>query len=156
MTAGTPQGTRRVITGIDTEGKSCVTIDGPLLDLGAGGGGKLAWRTDSVPADNSGTGDVAPATFGFDLMHAGGTLFMVMEFAPGGPEFWHATDTIEYVAMLEGEITLDLEAGPVTIRAGDVLVDRGVVHSWRNDSGEPARAAIVIVPARPVGKGRTV
>jgi quercetin dioxygenase-like cupin family protein len=156
MSAGSPRGTRRVVTGINAEGKSCVTIDGPLLELGAGGGARLAWRTDSVPADNSGTGDVPPAQFGFDLMHGGGTMFMVMEYAPGGPEFWHATDTLDYIVMLEGEVTLDLEAGPVTIRAGDVLVDRGVVHSWRNDSGKPARAAIVILPAHPVGKGRTM
>lgn len=157
MTAGSPKpGNRRVITGIGPDGKSCVLIDGPLRDMGAGGGGKLAWHTASVPADNSGTEDADPGPFGFDLMHSGGTLFMVMEFAPGGPEFWHATDTLEYVAMLEGEVTLDLENGSVTLSAGDVLVDRGVVHSWRNDSGKPARAAIVIIPAHPAGKGRTV
>ena len=41
-------------------------------------------------------------------------------------------------------------------QAGAVLVDRGVSHSCRNDSGKPARAAIVLLPALPVGKGRTV
>jgi quercetin dioxygenase-like cupin family protein len=147
---------RRVITGLGSDGKSCVLIDGPLRDIGGGGGGKLAWYTPSVPADNSGTEDVDPPPFSFDLMHAGGTIFMVMDYAPGGQEFWHATDTIDYIAMLEGEVTLDLESGSVTIRAGDVLVDRGVVHSWRNDSGKPARAAIVILPAEPVGQGRTM
>jgi quercetin dioxygenase-like cupin family protein len=147
---------RRVITGIGADGKSCITIDGPLRDMGAGGGGRLAWRTLGVPADNSGTGDVEDAAFGFDVMHAGGTMFMLMEFAPGQPEFWHATDTLEYITMLEGEIVFQTESEEVTLRAGDVLVDRGVLHSWRNDSGKPARAAIVIIPAEPVGKGRTV
>jgi quercetin dioxygenase-like cupin family protein len=149
-------GTRRVVTGINAEGKSCVILDGPLRDMGAGGSGRLAWHTAGLPADNSGSADVDPPPFSFDLMHAGGTLFMVMEWAPGAGEFWHATDTIDYVVMLEGEVTLDLEAGSVTLRAGDVLVDRGVVHSWRNDSGKPARGAIVILPAHPVGKGRTM
>jgi quercetin dioxygenase-like cupin family protein len=83
-------------------------------------------------------------------------MFMLMEFAPGQPEFWHATDTLEYITMLEGEIVFQTESEEVTLRAGDVLVDRGVLHSWRNDSGKPARAAIVIIPAEPVGKGRTV
>jgi quercetin dioxygenase-like cupin family protein len=152
MTAGT----RRVITGIGPDGKSCVLIDGPLRDMGAGGGGKLAWHTASVPADNSGTEDADPGPFGFELMHSGGTLFMVMEFAPGQQEFWHATDTLEYITMLDGEIVFQTEREEVTLRAGDVLVDRGIVHSWRNDSGKPARAAIVILPAHPVGPGRTV
>lgn len=146
---------RRVITGLNAEGKSCVLIDGPLVTLG-GGGGKLIWRTEGLPADNSGTEDCPGGTFGFDMMHAGGAMFMLMEFGPESPSFWHATDTTEYVAMLEGEIVFETETGEVTLKAGDVLVDRGIVHSWRNDSGRPARAAITILPALPVGKGRTV
>ena len=156
MTTGTPPGTRRVITGIGEDGRSRVTIDGPLLDMGAGGSGLLVWRTEGVPADNSGTGDVADPRFDFEVMHSGGTLFMVMNFQPGTPQYWHATDTIDYVVMLDGEVVFQTETGEVTLRPGDVLVDRGIVHTWRNDSGQPARAAIVIVPAHPVGKGRTV
>lgn len=152
MTAGT----RRVVTGIGADGKSCVTIDGPLLDMGAGGSGMLAWKTDAIPADNAGSADVEDPRFDFEVMHSGGSLFMVMNFLPGTPQYWHATDTIDYIVMLEGEVTLELEAGEVTLRAGDVLVERGVVHSWRVDGDKPARAAIVILPAHPVGKGRTV
>lgn len=146
---------RRVITGLNAEGKSCVLIDGPLVSLG-GNGGLLAWRTEGLPADNSGTGDCPGGTFGFEMMHSGGSMFMVMDFAADGPAFWHATDTVEYIAMLSGEMVFETETGAVTLRAGDVLVDRGIVHSWRNDSGAPARAAITILPALPVGKGRTV
>jgi quercetin dioxygenase-like cupin family protein len=145
---------RRVITGLNAEGKSCVLIDGPLLDLG--GSAELAWRTEGVPADNTLQTDCPTGTFDFDMMHSGGTMFMVMEYPAESQAYWHATDTLEYIAMLEGEIVLELEAGEVTLRAGDVLADRGVVHSWRNDSGQPARAAITMVPALPVGKGRTV
>jgi quercetin dioxygenase-like cupin family protein len=146
---------RRVVTGLDAEGRSCVLIDGPLLSLG-GGGAELAWRTASVPADNSEQADCAGVVFDFAAMHSGGTMFMVMEFSPATQEFWHATDTIEYVIMLEGEVTLMLETGEVTVRAGDLLADRGVVHSWKNASGATARAAIVMLPALPLGNGRTV
>jgi hypothetical protein len=146
---------RRVITGLDAAGKSCILIDGPLLTLG-GGGGDMAWRTEGLPANNSGTDDCAGGTFGFDMMHSGGAMFMLMEFGPENHAFWHATDTLEYVAMLTGEIVLETETGEATLKAGDVLVNRGIVHSWRNDSGQPARAAITILPAHPVGKGRTV
>lgn len=146
---------RRVITGLDEQGRSAVIIDGPVRDLG-GGGGRMVWRTETLPADNAHGGDCPGGPFSFDLMHSGGSMFMVMDFAPGQPEFWHATDTLEYVVMLSGEVVFQTETGDVTLRAGDCLVDRGIVHSWRNDSGAPARAAIVILPAQPVGKGRTV
>ncbi|MEY4720654.1 MAG: hypothetical protein RIQ46_379 [Pseudomonadota bacterium] len=146
---------RRVITGLDVAGRSTVLVDGPALPLGSGGA-QLVWRGDALPMDNSGREDAAPVAFDFDLMHAGGALFMVMDFAPGQPEFWHATDTTECIAMLAGEVVFQTETGEVTLRAGEVLVDRGIVHSWRNDSGAVARAAITILPALPVGAGRTV
>lgn len=145
---------RRVVTGLDAAGKSCILIDGPLVSLGSAA--QLAWRTDSLPADNSPTTDCEASTFNFELMHSGGSMFMVMEYPAEGQAFWHATDTLEYVAMLSGEIVFETETGEVTLKAGDVLVDRGIVHSWRNDSGSPARAAITILPAHPVGAGRTV
>jgi len=144
---------RRVVTGLDESGKSCVIIDGPLVRVSEHGG--LAWHTPGTVADNSGTADAAPDYFDFDLMHAG-TTFMHHTYAPGIGEFWHATDTIDYIVMLDGEVVLMLEAGEVTLRKGDFVVDRGISHSWRNDSGAPASAAIVSIPARPVGKGRTV
>ena len=146
---------RRVIAGLGADGRSAAIIDGPALPLGQGGG-QLIWRTDAVPADNGAQEDVAPIAFNFETMHAGGSMFMMMDFAPGQPEFWHATDTLEYIVMLSGEVVFQTETGETTLRAGDALVDRGVVHSWRNDSGAPARAAIVMIPAHPVGKGRTV
>ena len=147
-------GARRVVTGLNADGKSCVLIDGPPLPLG-GGGGALVWET-ALPADNAATADCAAGAFSFERMHAGGAMFLVMDFGADTQSFWHATDTLEYVAMLAGEIVFETETGEVTLRAGDVLLDRGIVHSWRNDSGQPARAAITILPAHPVGKGRTV
>ena len=143
---------RRVVTGLDEAGQSGVIVDGPGLPYGEGA--RMIWRSD-VPADNSARTDCEPVAFSFDLMKQG-SMFIRMEFAPGMAEFWHATDSIDYIVMLEGEVTLMLEAGETTLRAGDFLVDRGVAHCWRNDSGRPAVAAIVSLPAHPVGKGATV
>jgi len=41
------------------------------------------------------------------------------------------------------------------LRAGDVFVDRGVLHAWRNDGAEDAFYTSVTVAAHPVGAGRT-
>jgi mannose-6-phosphate isomerase-like protein (cupin superfamily) len=146
--------TRRVVTGLDAQGRSAVILDGPVPGWGDSGG--RVWRTTSHPADNSVQADCPDEPFSFDLMHSGGSVAMIHTFPAGAPDFWHATDSIDYIVMLEGEVVLQLEANEVTLRAGDVLVDRGVIHSWRNDTGQPARAFIVAMPALPVGKGRTV
>jgi len=144
---------RRVVTGLDAEGRSCIVLDGPLAPLGSSAG--LAWFAEALPVDNSGAGDCPHPEFSFDLIHQGGAVCMVHEFRKGEGEFWHATDTIDYVVMLSGEVVLELESGAATLRAGDFCIDRGVVHRWRNEREEPARAMIVMLPAHPVAQGET-
>lgn len=145
---------RRVVTGLDADGQSCVIIDGPVVPISTSGG--MVWRTDAVPADNSGTGDIDEAPFDFAMMHSGGSGFMVIDYPPGMSTFWHATDTIDYIVVLKGEVMLALETGEIVLRPGDFVVDRGVNHAWRNDTAEPATIAVINLPAKPVGKGRTV
>jgi mannose-6-phosphate isomerase-like protein (cupin superfamily) len=149
---------RRIVTGIGADGRSCVAIDGPV-NFQSGSPVGIAWRTDGVPADNAGTADIDGRPYGFDMMHAGGTIFTVLEHPPGmgaeGP-YWHATDTIDYLVVLRGEVTLVLESGEVRAGPGDFIVDRGVVHAWRNDGEETAAMAAIIIPAKPLGAGRTV
>jgi mannose-6-phosphate isomerase-like protein (cupin superfamily) len=142
---------RRVVTGLDDQGKSCVIIDGPVP-----GGKGLVWRTLGIPADNSDAVDTADVPYSMELMHSGGSNFIISEVPAGVPRFMHATDTTDYVYVASGELVVELEAGEVTLRAGDCFVDRGVLHSFRNDSGEKAVIVGVNVPAHPVGGGRTV
>lgn len=146
---------RRVVTGLDEAGRSCVIIDGPVPRHGPVA--NLVWRTGSVPADNSGNADAA-VPYAMEMLHDGGTNFILTELPPGLAQgaFMHATDTIDYLIMISGEVVLVLETGEVTLRAGDLIVDRGVIHGWRNDGSEPAVYASVTIPAQPVGSGRTV
>lgn len=145
--------TRRVVTGLDAEGRSRVVIDGAVPMTGAVGG--MAWQAPSLPADNSGSADAA-GPFDFDLIHRGGSAFLLIEIPPGAPATMHATDTLDYAVVLEGEIVLMLESEETTLRAGDFLVDRGVLHAMRNDGDSVARMAVITLPAHPVGQGRTV
>lgn len=144
---------RRVVTGLDRAGRSCVVLDGPVRSFEGGG---YVWRTASVPADNSGSGNSAPGHFAYDLFHDGGSNFFVIELAPGERSSTHATDTIDYIVIMAGAVVLELETGEVLLRAGDLVTDRGVVHAWRNDGPDVARYAVVTLPAHPVGRGRTV
>lgn len=146
-------GYRRVVTGLDAEGRSAVVLDGAVPRTGAAG---VVWHTATVPADNAAALESVPLTHGFGAMHGGGSNFLVTEMPPGMAPFWHATDTIDYIVVIKGEVVLELEAGEVRVGAGEFIVDRGVIHSWRNDGPETVVMASITIPAAPVGKGRTV
>ncbi len=52
----------------------------------------------------------------------------------------HRSDTIDYVFVLEGEIVLELDEGrETTLRVGDVAIQNGTRHAWRNRSGKTVR-----------------
>jgi hypothetical protein len=144
---------RRVVTGLDADGKSCIQIDGPAPQPD---GINMVWRTDTIPADNSSREDIDDTPFGFELMHSGGSICVTVDYPPGMTTFMHATDTIDYVIVVRGEVTIVTETGEARCRAGDIIVDRGILHAWRNDTDEVATIAVVNIPAHPVGKGKTV
>jgi quercetin dioxygenase-like cupin family protein len=48
---------------------------------------------------------------------------------------------------------MELDDEVVTLRAGDVLVQRGTVHNWVNRSSAPCVIAFVLIDARPVEHG---
>lgn len=145
---------RRVVTGLDAAGKSCVVIDGEIPRFNAMSAA-LAWRTESTPADNAGGADTA-VPYATELLHTPGSNFAICQFAAGAREIMHATDTIDYLVILQGRVTLVLEAGEAELGPGDFVVDRGVLHGWRNPHDEPCVAAVVNLPAHPVGTGRTI
>ena len=52
---------------------------------------------------------------------------------------------------MSGEIDMELDEGRVvTLRAGDVLVQRGTIHNWVNRSNAPCVVVFVLIDARPV------
>ena len=146
---------RRIVTGLNAEGKSCFIIDGPIPQFPDSMGAALIWQTRTQPADNSGTADTAEP-YQIDFLHTPGSCFAICQFAPHSPAGMHATDTIDYLVILSGRVTLVLENGETDLGPGDFVVDRGVVHGWRNDHDEPCIAVAVNIPAKPVGAGRTI
>jgi mannose-6-phosphate isomerase-like protein (cupin superfamily) len=61
----------------------------------------------------------------------------------------HTTDTIDYVVVLSGEADLELDDGIKThLKAGDVVIQRGTRHAWRNQGPEIFIAAAVMVGAK--------
>jgi mannose-6-phosphate isomerase-like protein (cupin superfamily) len=82
-----------------------------------------------------------------------GTKIRINEFAPGHLDDKglqspiHRTASIDYGIVLEGEITLVLDDSEVTLRAGDIVVQRGTDHAWANRGDGTARVVFVLVDA---------
>ena len=57
----------------------------------------------------------------------------------------HRTQTLDYGIVLEGELTLVVDTGETTARAGDIIIQRGTNHAWANRSGSNCRVAFVLI-----------
>ena len=57
----------------------------------------------------------------------------------------HKTDTIDYIILLEGDVTLILDEEEVRLEPHDVVVQRGTNHAWRNNGNEPALLIAVLI-----------
>ena len=146
-------GHRRVVTGLDADGRSTVLFDDEIPrsdELSVA----FVWRS-GIPADNSDREDTA-VPYTTALLQSGHANFMVCSFPARSGGEMHATDTVDYLVILSGRVTLVLEDGEAELGPGDFVVDRGVLHAWRNDGDETCTAAAVNIPAHPVGAGRTI
>jgi quercetin dioxygenase-like cupin family protein len=147
---------RRVVTGHDESGRAVVKIDGPLNTLKQNRPrvqSSVVWTTQGFPVDNDDESDgalQAVSTSDHD-----GTVFRVVSYEPGATPRNHRTDSIDYAVVISGEIVMDLDGTEVTLRQGDLLVQRGTIHNWVNRGTIPCVIAFVLVgakPARPGGK----
>ncbi|KAK3680332.1 hypothetical protein LTR37_021331 [Vermiconidia calcicola] len=86
------------------------------------------------------------------LANKNGTVARMVDIKPGSQSPMHRTESLDYGLVLEGEIDLvleDFETGPVRhMRRGDVSVQRGTMHAWRNTSPDKwCRMFYVLVDA---------
>lgn len=61
----------------------------------------------------------------------------------------HQTDSVDYDIVLDGEIWLELDEETKHLRAGDVVVQCGTRHAWRNPGDRPATMCFVLVGVAP-------
>ncbi|KAJ6620145.1 cupin 2 conserved barrel domain protein [Mycena sp. CBHHK59/15] len=151
---------RRVVTGHSPAGKSTVvadTVQPPTF-----------WSPKSISHiyDLCRTGE-SPAVIDSEITNGqwvdeimqnpehvskGGSVFRVFEFAPRTVSPIHGTVSLDYGVGAKGSIELELIDGErVTLNEGDVIVQRGTMHAWRNKSStEWARIYFVVLSANPV------
>ena len=108
-------------------------------------GGTKLWVVTFPP-------DSVMADPGFDFQAAGAEY---AEKLPGLAERFemdnpgmHATDTVDYDVVLDGEITIELDDGERRfLKRGDIVVQHGTRHAWRNLSDKPATLLFVLIGA---------
>jgi quercetin dioxygenase-like cupin family protein len=149
---------RRIVTGHDEFGKGIVASDEELTavsrGLGPGISGCEIWSTNSMPGDNSMEAEAAQrAGFVKKYNYVGsgqGTTVRIVEWASGHAMFPHRTETMDYSIVLSGEIDVEFDSGQVvTMKQGDIIVMRGVTHTWKNKSALPAVTAFILIDAAP-------
>lgn len=151
---------RRVVTGVDSTGRSRLVSDGVpgrTVDLPDYPGVLVeqVWGTDQSRLDQRGFEDESATGL---YPPAEGARFLRNTYPPGfgtaAPEaadalpvqrlLMHRSDTVDFGIVLAGELTLVLEDGSETVlTAGDLVVQNGVMHGWRNAG--PATAVVVFV-----------
>src|SRR5580698_1575617 len=127
---------RRVVTGHDQAGKSVFLSDGPPpVSRTAPDGASFheLWSTSAAPAQLSAT-EPDPATGPVTVPPpAHGTKIRVNSFPPGLVSPVHRTQSVDYGIVIDGEMVLVLDDGAETsLRAGDVVIQRGTCHRWEN------------------------
>lgn len=144
---------RRIVTTHDKEGHSRVLSDDTVTaKLVPSGDAEMAliWTTQTVPADNNSdlTGADRPAGV---TLH-GGSVIRTVYMKPGASSPMHRSHSIDYGIIISGNLELDLNGGEtVKLGAGDIVVQRGTDHLWRNPSQtEWCRIVFILIEAKPV------
>ena len=149
---------RRIVTGHDDAGKAVVQSDQELSAVSRGVGrgieGVEIWSTDRMPVplgQTEGACQRAGVVARHNYVGSGaGSTIRITQWAPGHSLFPHRTHTLDYAILLSGQLDLELEDGvTVTLSPGDVVVQRGTIHSWINRGDEPATIAFILLDAEP-------
>lgn len=144
---------KRVVCGVDSTGRNSVVLNEALTPFGTArdtGGTPaneqvyVAWASPAVHS----TDDLASRLDRLDLQLAPGeTRFVRIEIAPGARSTFHRTPQItDYLVALEGTLTMLAEDGTsAVLEPGDMLVQLGGWHQWRNDGDQRFVMAGVVV-----------
>lgn len=154
----------RIVTGFGQSGSPAVIAQGePPTVIHAGRYTTTElWVSGARPL-SAGVTDTSTGEWALEPP-AGGACFRIVEIAPDQPgggevgtgadahaEFQgaHATDTLDYVTILRGEVTLIVGGTEVLLRPGDSVVQQpGVPHDWQNRSRDRAVMVGVLLSAR--------
>ncbi|KAH9950386.1 hypothetical protein B0H21DRAFT_532974 [Amylocystis lapponica] len=150
----------RVVTGHTSTGAAVVTSQHRIQaeDFLPGVRAGLIWSTDAVPT-NDNNSDVDGATRIQDgdlgIGARNGAALRYTDLAPGTTAAMHRTSSLDYNVLIHGKLILILDDGAEKefTTPGDVVIQRGTMHAWRNPGPEWTRWVTVVVDANPAVVG---
>ena len=134
------------------------------------------WNTDGGPINSHLAEDRLALPFSL-VPAPGGTTFLYFTVAPEEPQadaaseakraaaafaaygadharpntsrnpWMHKTNTIDYIILLSGEVTLLLDGDERALKPFNVVIQRGTNHAWINRGREPALLAAILIDA---------
>lgn len=129
-------------TGIDEAAPAAVdaTIEASALPAA---GGSLVHVVTFPPASAPGNADAAEMVQEYLTRLPG----LAETFEHDGSQM-HATNTLDYALILDGDVWMEMDdAEVVKLSKGDIVVQQGTRHGWRNKGGRPATIAFVMLGA---------
>jgi mannose-6-phosphate isomerase-like protein (cupin superfamily) len=166
---------RRFVTGHDPTGKAIFVSDDEVKPdhIRLLGDVSWLWSSETTPRFPD-SGEERPPTRFFPPV--GGFRFLIVEMPPEGAEppgdlegaaaemeqrmpglaghmepdnpGMHTSATVDFEIILRGLIILELDDGEERLlRPGDIVVQNGTRHRWRNAGAEPAAMAVVLIGA---------
>lgn len=143
---------RRVVTGHDEKGTAVFASDNiyeTVVITSGDAAMTTIWTTSTVPADLNDETDGRERDAGTTLK--GGSVIRVVDMLPGASSPMHRSNSIDYGIIISGIIELELDNKVFkTLRQGDIIVQRGTIHKWRNPSAQTnCRIVFILTEAKP-------
>ncbi|CEN61148.1 hypothetical protein BJX68DRAFT_268192 [Aspergillus pseudodeflectus] len=133
----------RFITTHDSSGKAifstALSEKMPVSPIPDGADFSLAYTTSTYPATLSSDADIKSYASYLEpggspgLVISSGTVCRIVDMQPNALSPMHRTVSLDYGVVLEGVVELVLDSGETRVlHRGDVAVQRGTNHAWRN------------------------
>jgi len=170
---------RRIVTGHNANGESTILFDDMgtnVTHIPSWDGLYVTelWVTSEMPINNDGVADQALRPMKHDP-DPSGSIFRLVEIPPESKTTFnaggiftelgssnkpseadarrhptmHKTNSIDYLIVISGEMTMEMEDGSTLLKQGDCIVQRGTNHAWINSSDTPCLLAAILIDAKP-------
>lgn len=145
---------KRIITGHNSEGKGVIhlvdegawtKIDNDIVRYNA------MWTTNTFPIDIKNDDNLQKERTVLSLSLPNGTVLRMVDRSPGSSSAMHRTQSLDYGVVIEGEMEMIMDSGErFTLQRGDVCIQRGTMHQWRNNTDTWNRMMFVLIDALPL------
>ena len=141
---------RRIVTAEDDSGNAVVLADDAGSNIVMLNGSRIVrlWETTAMPVPLNISTDLGATAGNAYRDDFTGSSFYIAEIPPGsdlGNIPLHKQESLDYIAVLEGEIELVLPKQRLTMKRGDLLVQAGNMHSWVNKTHGVCRLLVVVL-----------